>query len=80
MSLGTTYFPTVTVGGATSYKPSQVLTYSNGYWEVYSRFQGDFLAGEGLRREGDVRGTFHPGICHGGRKFSRRELKIFYHY
>ena len=43
--------------------------YSNSYWEVYRRFKGEFSVGEGLRREGYVRGTFHRGICHGGRKF-----------
>ena len=30
-----------------------MLTYSNGYWEVYRRFQEDFFGwGEGLRRWG----------------------------
>ena len=30
-----------------------MLTYSNGYWEVYRRFQEDFFGlGEGLRRGG----------------------------
>ena len=48
MSLGTTYSPTVPVGGATSYKLRPVLTYSNGYLEVYRHFQGDFLAGGGV--------------------------------
>ena len=70
MSLGTTYSPTVPVGGgATSYKLWLVHTYSNGYWEVYRRFQGDFWVGEGLRKGGYVGGTFHRGICHGRRKF-----------
>ena len=59
MSLGTTYSPTVPVGGATSYKLWPVLTYSNGYWEVYRRFQEDFFGlGEGLRRGGYAGGTF----------------------
>ena len=36
--------------GAKSYKLWPVLTYSNGYWEVYRRFQGIFLVwGVGLR-------------------------------
>ena len=36
-----------------------MLTYSNGYWEVYRRFQEDFFGlGEGLRRGGYARGTF----------------------
>ena len=43
MYLGITYSPTVPVGGATSYKLWPVLTYSNGYLEVYRRFQGYFL-------------------------------------
>ena len=58
MSLGKIYIPTVLVGGATSYKLLPVLTYSNGYLEVYIRFQGDFLVGEGLKRGGYVRETF----------------------
>ena len=45
MCLGTTYSPTVPVGGATSYKLRPVLTYSNGYLEGYRRFQGDFYVG-----------------------------------
>ena len=43
MSLGTTYSPAVPVGGAASYELWPVFTCSNGYWEVYRRFQGDFL-------------------------------------
>ena len=50
MSLGMTYSPTIPGGGAASYKLLPVFTYSNGYWEVYRRFQGDFLVlGVGLR-------------------------------
>ena len=56
MSLGTTYSPSVPVGGATSYKLWPVLTYSNGYWEVYRRFQGDFLVGQRGWEEGDMLG------------------------
>ena len=49
MSLGMTYSPTVPGGGAASYKLRPVFTYNNGYWEVYRRFQGDFLVlGVGL--------------------------------
>ena len=29
------------MGGATSYKLWPMLTYTNGYWEVYRRFQED---------------------------------------
>ena len=43
MSLGTTYSPAVPVGGAASYKLWPVFTYTNDYWEVYRRFQGDFF-------------------------------------
>ena len=43
MSLGMTYSPTIPEGGAASYKLWPVFTYSNGYWEVYRRFHGDFL-------------------------------------
>ena len=45
-----TYSPTVPGGGAASYKPWPVFMYSNGYFEVYRRFQV-FCWGEGL---GDV--------------------------
>ena len=38
-----TYSPTIPGGGAASYKLWPVFTYSNGYWEVYRRFQGDFI-------------------------------------
>ena len=43
MSLVMTYSPTIPGGGAASYKLWPVFTYSNGYWEVYRRFQGDFI-------------------------------------
>ena len=70
MSLGTTYSPAVPVGGAASYKLWPVFTYSNGYWEVYRRFQGDFfgLGGE-LRGGGYVGVSFHGGTSHWGRDF-----------
>ena len=67
MSLGMTYSPTVPGGGAASYKLRPVFTYNNGYWQVYSRFQGIFLAlGVGLRGGGYVGGSFLGEICHGG--------------
>ena len=37
-----TYSPTIPGGGVASYKIWPVFTYSNGYWEVYRRFQGGF--------------------------------------
>ena len=60
MSLGMTYSSAVPGGGAASYKLRPVFTYSNGYWEVYRRFQGDFfgLEGEGLRGGGFVEESF----------------------
>ena len=63
MSLGTTYSTTVPVGEAASYKLWPAFAYSNGYWEVYRRFQGYFFGWkEGLRRGGYVGETFHGGI------------------
>ena len=47
-----TYSPAVPVGGAAIYKLWPVFTFSNGYWEVYRRFQWDFF-GLGGRVEGD---------------------------
>ena len=55
MSLEITYSPRVPGGGAACYKLWRVFTYNNGYWEVYSRFQGTFfrfgggVEGRGLR-------------------------------
>ena len=62
MSLGMTYSPTVPVGGAASYK----------YWPVTNigsvqTFSGDFFGWRGEFRGGHVGGSFHGGICHGGR-------------
>ena len=37
------YSPTIPGGVAASYKFWPVFTYSNGYWEVYRRFQRDFI-------------------------------------
>ena len=54
MSLGTTYSPAVRVGGAASYKLWPVFPYSNGYWEVYRRFQVDFFGLGGELRGGGV--------------------------
>ena len=53
---GNDFTPTIPKGGAASYKLWPVFTYSNSYWEVYRRFQGDFLVwgwvwGEGAMRE-----------------------------
>ena len=56
MSLETTYSSTVPAGGATIYKLWPVLTYSNGYWEVYRCFQEDFLVGGRGWEEEDILG------------------------
>ena len=50
-----------------------MFTYSNGYWEVYRHFQGDFFLGggrENLMEGGYVGGSFHGGICHGEENFN----------
>ena len=46
-----------------------MFTYSNGYWEVYRRFQGDFLDLGG--RVGGVtwEDIFMEETSHGGREF-----------
>ena len=64
MSLGMTYSPTVPGGGAASYKLRPVFTYNNGYWEVYSRFQGIFFGFWG--------GVDGRGLC--GRSFPWRNM------
>ena len=58
MSLGTTYSPAVPVGGVASYKLRPAFTYSNGYWEVYGRFQGDFFGLGGRVEVGGGGGTW----------------------
>ena len=60
MSLGTTLSPTVPGGGAASYRLYPLFTYSNGYWEVYRLFQGNFFAvGGGVSGGG---GSLHGRI------------------
>ena len=44
------------MGGATSYKLWPVLTYSNGYWEVYRRFREDIFGWGRGWEEGDILG------------------------
>ena len=50
-----------------------MFTYSNGYWEVYRHFQGDFFGLGGENRGGGgvgyVGGHFHGGTSHGEREF-----------
>ena len=70
---GDDLLPTVPGGGAASYKLCPMFTYSNGYWEVYRRFQGDsFGLGVGLRKGGYVGGSFLGGICYGVEKFNEK--------
>ena len=64
MSLGMTYSSTIPEGGAASYKLQPVFTYSNGYWEVYRRFHGDFFGLGG--------GVDGRGLC--GRIFPSRNM------
>ena len=40
-------------------------------------FRGIFWLGEGLKRGGYTGGTFHRGICHGGRKYPTLYAKLF---
>ena len=77
MSLGTNYFPTVPVGGTTSYKLWPVFTYSNGYWEVYRRFQGDFRWGGGRVRKGDMLGELSMEEFVTREKIQWTERRIF---
>ena len=75
MSLGINYSPTVPGGGAASYKLWPVFTHSNGYWELYRRFQGFF--GVGLMGGGYVGGSFLGGLCHGGIEIQWKGRGIF---
>ena len=49
-----------------------MFTCSNGYWEVYRRFQFFFGFGVGLRGGGYVGGSFLVEICHGEEKFNEK--------
>ena len=79
MSLGTTYFPRILVGGAASYKLSPVFTYSNGYWEVYRRFQGDFFCwgGGGVEGNGLRGGNFPWRYLSWGKRISMKGAQDF---
>ena len=67
---GNDLLSTVPGGGVASYKLRPVFAYNNGYWQVYSRFQGIFflVLGVGLRGGGYVGGPFLGEICHEGTK------------
>ena len=74
MSLGMTYSPKVPGGGAATYKLRPVFTYNNGYWEVYSRFQGIFFGfGGGVEGRG-LRGRIFPwrNVSWGNRNSMKR--------
>ena len=59
MSLGTTYFPRVPVGGATSYKFDLCLHIVMVFGKYAGVFRRIFFGlGEGLRRGGYAGGTF----------------------
>ena len=70
MSLGTTYSPTVPVGGTASSGKRSTLSVENVPWDV---FRGIFWfrGGGGLEKfkGGYVEGSFHGGVCHGGSEF-----------
>ena len=79
MSLGMTYSPTVPDRGGlqvTNFRP--VFTYNNGYWEMYSRFQGIFLVlGVGLRGGGYVGGSFLGENMSWGNRNSMKRAQDF---
>ena len=64
--------PTVPMGGATSYKLWPMLTYSNGYWEVYRRFQEDFFGWGRGWEEGDMLGELSIDNLSWGMKISMK--------
>ena len=73
MFLGMTYSPTVPGGGVASYKLQPVFAYNNGYWEVYRRFQGDFLVlGVGLREGAMWKDLSLDKYAMGGKKFNEK--------
>ena len=49
-----------------------MLTYSNGYLEVYRRFQGDFLVGGGVDKRGICWGSFPSRNLSWGKKISMK--------
>ena len=66
-----TYSPTIPGGGAASYKLWPVFTYSNCYWEVYKRFQGDFFGlGGGVDGRGLWEDLFLEEYVMGEAKFN----------
>ena len=65
--------PTVPGGGAARHKLWPMFTYSNGYWEVYRRYQGDFFGlGVEFRGGGYMGGSFLGGVFHGEEKFNEK--------
>ena len=54
-----------------------MLTYSNGYWEVYRRFQGDFLVGGGVYKRGICWGNFPSRNLSWRKKISMKGAQDF---
>ena len=78
MSLGMTYSPIIPGGGAASYKLRPGFTYSNGHWEVFIRFQGDFICfGVRLRGGGYVGRIFPWRNMSRGKKNSMKRAQDF---
>ena len=76
--LGTTYSPTVPVGGAGSLKTWQLFTYSNDYWELYRRYQGGIFGLEGGGfREGKCGGNFPWRNFSWGKRISMKGAQDF---
>ena len=49
-----------------------MLTYSNGYWGVYRRFQENFLVGGGVEKRGIRWGNFPSRNLSWGKKISMK--------
>ena len=55
-----------------------MFTYSNGYWEVYKRFQGEFFGlGGGVEGGWGLRGRIFPWRGSLGKRISMKEAQDF---
>ena len=54
-----------------------MLTYSNGYWEVYRCSKGDFLVGEGVEKRGICWGNFPSSNLSWGKDISMKGAQDF---
>ena len=54
-----------------------MLEYSNGYWEVYRRFQGDFLVGGGVEKRGICWVNFPSRNLSWGKRISMKGAQDF---